>query len=54
MTFLWTTLGITLGLAAVLIRNTEDRCREAKGIITGVLLGGAIWIGGIILWKYLS
>ena len=54
MTILLVTLGITLGLAALIIRNTDDRCREAKGIITGILLGGAIWIGGIILWKYLS
>lgn len=53
MIILWATLGITLALAVVIIRNADERCREAKGIITGVLLGSAIWIGGILLWKYL-
>ena len=54
MIILWATLGITLALAAAIIRNTDERCREAKGIITGILLGSTIWIGGILLWKYLS
>ena len=54
MVILLVMLGITLALAAVIARNTGERCREAKGIITGVLLGSAIWIGGTILWKYLS
>ncbi len=47
-------LGITLALAAVIMRNTNERCQEAKEIILGILLGGAMWIGGILLWKYLS
>ena len=51
---LWATLGITLALAAAIIRNTDERCQEAKGIITGVLLGVAIWIGGILFWKFLN
>ena len=54
MIMLWVALGITLALAAVIIRNTDERCREAKGMITGILLGSAIWIGGVLLWKYLS
>ena len=49
MVILWITLGITLALAAVIVRNTDERCREAKGIAIGILLGGAIWIGGILL-----
>ena len=53
MITLWVALGITLALAAVIIRNTDERCQEAKGIISGVLLGSTIWIGGVILWKYL-
>lgn len=54
MTILWITLGITLALATAIMGNTDERCREAKGIITGVILGSAIWTGGILLWKYLS
>ena len=54
MVTLWATLSITLALATVTIRNTDERCREAKGIISGVLLGSAIWIGGVLLWKCLS
>lgn len=54
MITLWVALGITLVLAGVIIRNTDERCREAKGIISGILLGNTIWIGGVLLWKYLS
>ena len=54
MVALWVALGITLALAAVIIRNTDERCREAKGIATGILLGSTICIGGILLWKYLN
>ena len=54
MVTLWIALGITLALAAVIMRNTNELCQEAKGIITGILLGSAICIGGVLLWKYLS
>ena len=54
MIILWVALSITLALAAVIIRNADERCQEAKGIISGVLLGSTIWIGGILLWKCLS
>ena len=54
MIALWVALGITLALAAVIIRNADERCKEAKGIILGILLGSTIWIGGIILWKCLN
>ena len=53
MIMLWATIGITLALAAVIIRNTDERCQEARGIISGILLGSTIWIGGALLWKYL-
>ena len=53
MIILGIALGITSALAEVIIRNTDGRCREAKGVITGILLGSAIWIGGMLLWKYL-
>ena len=54
MVTLWIALGITLALAAVIMRNTNERCQEAKGIILGILLGSAMWFGGVLLWKYLS
>ena len=54
MIMLWITLGILSGSLIAIARNTDERCREAKGIIAGVILSSMLWIGGIILWKYLS
>ena len=51
MTFLLNTLGISLGLAAVIARNTEHNCSEAKGIALGLALSTAIWVLMIILVK---
>ena len=51
MTFLLNTLGISLGLAAVIARNTEHNCSEDKGIALGLALSTAIWVLMIILVK---
>ena len=51
MTFLLNTLGISLGLAAVIARNTDHNCSEAKGIALGLVMSTAIWVLMIILVK---
>ena len=51
MTFLLVTLGISLGLTAVIARNTDHNCSEAKGIALGLVMSTAIWVLMIILVK---
>ena len=51
MTFLLVTLGISLGLTAVIARNTDHNCSESKGIALGFVMSTAIWVLMIILVK---
>lgn len=51
MTILLILLDISLGLAAVIARNTDHNCGEAKGIALGLALSTAIWVLMIILVK---
>jgi hypothetical protein len=37
-----------------LVRNSPSGLRAADGIILGLFLSSIIWIGGVILWKFLN
>lgn len=37
-----------------LMRNQQEELREARGVTLAVILSAIIWIGGIILWKFLN
>ena len=41
-------------LAWRLMSNQHENLRAAQGIVLATILSSTIWIGGVILWKFLN
>lgn len=37
-----------------IMKNQQEELREARGVFLGLILSAIIWIGGVILWKFLN